>query len=416
MPVPGAELPAGKTIRWRLLCIGADPAWFESVRMQMSGLQPDWELARVANSTEAIPLLAGSTFDVLIFEDRISDVSDLLATLGKDVNRYICLVRCDISDEEAMIQWNSFGVMPVSGGGDAAVLRSELNRTVRVREWTANPAVRKLLPQIRQLPAVPRLHALITKELESPEGSMQVVARLVAQDPVMSAKILQVANSAALGVGHEVTDMAEAVLVLGAERIRSLILLAGVFSQYDRAKCPGFSPESVWGHSVQAGMYARTIALKQTGDAKVAEAAFTAGLLHDVGKLILAANVPRMYEEVLWTRKRQDCTQGQAERLVLGTTHAELGACLLASWGLPLPILEAIAWHDEPEWFPGNGFTLVAAVHVANALITESNQRGGSAAQDRICLEYLNKAGLGDIRNRWRSFCGLPVRPDQAPA
>src|SRR6185503_5218675 len=108
-----------------------------------------------------------------------------------------------------------------------------LRNAERLREWMAVPAIKKLLPQIRKLPAEPKLHSQVREELQSPNGSMEVVARLISQDPVMSAKILQMVNSAFFGLAHEVSDTSEAVMMLGTERVRSLVLLAGVFSQFD---------------------------------------------------------------------------------------------------------------------------------------------------------------------------------------
>jgi len=108
--------------------------------------------------------------------------------------------------------------------------------------------------------------------------------------------------------------------------------------------------------------------------------------------------------------------QREAERMVFGTTHAELGACLLGTWGLPLPILEAIAWHHEPLKSPERGVSLLAAVHAANVFAQESGQGSGEGTKDTISVEFLLRAGLGDCRDRWREFCGITVnKPGTAP-
>jgi len=345
-----------------------------------------------------------------VLDGGISDKAAFLNTLENKLGRILCLVRCNLSDRAAVAQWNRPGITPVSEDADAAGLVGILQRTERLRDWMADPAIKKLLPLVRKLPTAPELHRRVTEELQSANGSMIVVAGLISQDPVMSAKILQVVNSAFFGMGHEVSDTADAAMALGAERIRSLILLAGVFSQYDCSKCPGFSPEPVWGHSVQVGILARSIAFAETKNVRTAEAAFTAGLLHDIGKLVLAGNLPDMYGNVRRLQASKNILEREAELMVLGITHAQLGACLLASWGLPLPILEAIAWHHEPERSTATGFSLLAAVHVANVFVQE-NDAGG--AQDRIRVEYLLKAGLGNCGSRWREICGLPPRADE---
>jgi len=103
----------------------------------------------------------------------------------------------------------------------------------------------------------------------------------------------------------------------------------------------------------------------------------------------------------------------EAELEIMGTTHAELGACLLATWGLPLQILEAIAWHHEPERSEDRGFSLLAAVHTANVFAHEDGSDSGSpGARDRVHGGYLWRIGLGDCRNRWREFCGMAAQPE----
>jgi putative nucleotidyltransferase with HDIG domain len=406
-------LQAGRAIDWRVLFIGSDARWFQQAEHDVYCLQPNWLCQRAADSAEARVMVASAAFDALVLDSRVSDKADLLGRLGDSAGRMVCLVCCNLLDRSAVAQWNRPGIIPVSEASDAATMVANLIRADRLRSWMADPTIKSLIPRIHKLPAAPKLHAQVTEELQSANGSMMVVARLISQDPVMSAKILQVANSAFFGQASEIVDTAEAAMVLGTERIRSLILLAGVFSQYDGTKCPGFLPEPIWNHSVQVAMYSRAIAFAETKDARMAEASFTAGLLHDIGKLILAANIPEMYATVLRVRANRKITCREAELGVFGMTHAELGACLLASWGLPLPILEAIAWHHEPEKSANRGYSLVAAVHVANAFAQENSAEKG---RDGIRVGFLLKAGLGDCRNRWREFCGLaPQAGEDSP-
>jgi HD-like signal output (HDOD) protein len=257
---------------------------------------------------------------------------------------------------------------------------------------------------------MPELHLRITEELKSSDSSLELVGTLIGRDPVMTAKILQVVNSAYFGLPTEITNSAEAVLFLGTERTRSLILLAGVFSEYDRSSCFTFRPEELWRHSAQVGSYARTIALMETRNSQMAETAFTAGLLHDVGKLFLAGNVPDLYAAFLELEIIEPATRHQTEREALGTTHAELGACVLGTWGLPLPILEAVAWHHEPDRSEDVQFSLVTAVHVANHFAHfAAGDPKGHHGQLILNLDYLARIGAADCLPRWQEQCGIPA-------
>jgi putative nucleotidyltransferase with HDIG domain len=203
-------------------------------------------------------------------------------------------------------------------------------------------------------------------------------------------------------------------MILGTERIKSLVLLAGIFSQYSKDTAFSASVQTLLTHSVQVGEYARAITLSETKTALTAESAFTAGVLHDIGKLILAGNLPEMFMQVQKFKSSGQLTEHAAELKTYGVSHATLGACLLAAWGLPLPILEAIAFHHEPDRSTAKSFSLLAAVHVANAFAHEGQGSSPDAAsEDRpaVNLAYLNRIGLGDPRARWREACGISA-PD----
>ena len=310
------------------------------------------------------------------------------------------MLRCDMSDRQVVDSWKGLGVPMITSFGDATRIVSSLLRNGRLREWSADPAMQRLLPQIRKLPATSVLYARVSEELSSPNGSLNVVARHICQDPVMSAKMLQIANSALFATSREITDMLEAVMVLGSERIKSLILLGGVFSQYSDAQGSAASIHSLLAHSIQVGGFARAIALNETKSSRTAEAAFTAGVLHDIGKLILAGNLPEKFARARALAAERKLSAHNAEMEIFGVSHARFGACLLAAWGLPLPILEAVAWHHEPAKSSDTGFSLLAAVHAANVFAHQAAAQAGPGGQEppaSINQQYLEEIGRAHV-------------------
>jgi putative nucleotidyltransferase with HDIG domain len=227
----------------------------------------------------------------------------------------------------------------------------------------------------------------------------------------MAAKFLQVINSAFFGLAYTITDPAEAVMFLGAARTRGLILTAGVFTQFSDIQCPGFSAEQLWQHSLRVASLAQGITLAQTDDPRLSEVAFTAGLVHDIGKLVLAGNLPDMFATARKLQQNKKISEAEAEEAILTTTHAELGACLLATWQLPLQILEAVAWHHCPSRSQDRAFSVLTAVHAASVLAEEAAGGGaGSSLPARFDLMYLLGLGLAGRRNAWRETCGMPIR------
>jgi putative nucleotidyltransferase with HDIG domain len=392
---------AGSTA-WRILFVEADPLWFGQIKRDIGCLHPGWICLQTSDVRIGPVGLEWQSANAVVVEGQVAGAREWLVEVTKrrpDIN---CLVRCDLSDKAAVGAWKGLGFPMLASHSDASTLSSSLLRNARLREWMADPVLKQLLPSIRKLPATPRLYVQVTEELRSANSSLEVVAHLIRQDPVMSAKMLQLVNSAFFASTGEVTDMLEAAMILGTERIKSLILLAGVFFQYKEQAGVFPSIDALLAHSIQVGVYARAIVLAETKNAGTAEAAFTAGILHDMGKMILAGNMPDRYKAVRALRTSRQLSDHAAEQEIFGANHANVGACLLACWGLPLPILEAVAWHHEPERSSEQDFSLLAAVHAANALAHESD---GQPAQVR--QEFFERIGLAGGFERWRRMFGL---------
>jgi putative nucleotidyltransferase with HDIG domain len=190
-----------------------------------------------------------------------------------------------------------------------------------------------------------------------------------------------------------------------------------LFCQYDKTLCQNFDPEGLCRHLLAVGNSAKAITWAETKDAKMADVAFTAGLLHDIGKLMLAANLPDVYSPLLGQAKNRTFPIRGLEMVSLGATHAELGACLLATWGLPLPILDALAWHHTPILSEDPSFTVLTAVHAANVIEHEKTSENATAAPvAHMDGAHLGRLGLSGRRNRWRQLCGgTPRIQDEDP-
>jgi HD-like signal output (HDOD) protein len=399
------ESAEGHAAPWCVLFVGGDPLWFGQIQRDVACLHPGWLCLHAADIVGAFKMLAAGTVEGMVVDGKTADSRRLLDAVRAEQPDMICLIRSDMSDRKAGESWKGVDVPLMDSHKDASALVAGLLRSVRLREWTSDPAIKTILPQIRKLPATPRLYDEVTKELRNPHGSLEVVARLIQQDPVMSAKLLQLVNSAFFASAHEITNMLDAVMILGTERINSLILLAGIFSQYGNSGDFAAAVQGILAHSVQVGAFSRVIALRETRNAMTAEAAFTAGVLHDVGKLILAGNLPAQFDRVKKLKSAEKMPDRAAELQIYGVSHSKLGGCLLAAWGLPLPILEAIAYHHEPEESSSKNFSLLAAVYAANFFAHEKGLPSPNPDLGDEKLQYLDRVGLGDRRDRWRDLC-----------
>src|ERR1039457_6989322 len=196
----------------------------------------------------------------------------------------------------------------------------------------------------------------------------------MARDMWMTAKVLQLVNSAFFGLRREITNPVDAVVYLGMETVRALVFTASAFSQFRLSSRDHFSIEELQQHSLAVGTLARQIANSMGLSAAAVDHAFVGGLLHDIGKLVLASNYPEQYQEILRRAHEGSFRMRDAECDTFGTSHAEIGAYLLWLWGLPDPVAEILALHHHPsrdtEVAPA-----VAAVHFDNALANQESEQ-----------------------------------------
>jgi putative nucleotidyltransferase with HDIG domain len=229
--------------------------------------------------------------------------------------------------------------------------------------------LRQLVSGMQHLPSMPQLYIRIVEELQDPEISLDVIGEIIAKDLGMTAKILNLVNSSFFGAAREVSSPEEAVIQLGAETIKSLVLSIHAFSHFKTDMVGGISVAALWQHSQRAARLAQALVRMEVGEQKMADEAFVGGLLHDIGKLVLASNFPAEYSRIAQIGKSGSVPLVAAEENTFGANHAEVGGYLMGLWGLPVPVVEAIALHHAPIQCTNIGFSALTAVHAANELV-----------------------------------------------
>jgi len=223
----------------------------------------------------------------------------------------------------------------------------------------------------------------------------------------MSTQVVKVVNSPCFGLSRPMSSPMEAASFLGAERTKALVLASHVFQQFGPAIDADLSLEKLWRHSMRTGMLAQTIAEEETGDVRLAEDAFAAGLLHDIGKLLIGENLPSEFNRSLLRARQQRIPFYEAEWDVLDATHAEVGAAILGTWGLPDRIVDAIAYQHAPAQCPDTRFHPLTALHMANTLEHESSDETEQTLSQKVDLEYLSCFQMAQRMDFWREMvCG----------
>jgi len=191
---------------------------------------------------------------------------------------------------------------------------------------------------------------------------------------------------------------------MGSEMLKMLVVSASIFSMFDRAVLKHFSMERFWAHSQAASKLAGAIASAEKAETSVVETARMGGLLHDIGRVLMASSFPAQFGEAQRLAKEGAGTLCEVEKRVIGASHAEFGAYLLNLWGLPELLVEAVAWHHLPQMCPHNSFHILTGVHVADALLQEVEEYESTAAGAALDLEYIGRLNLLHRLPDWRKL------------
>lgn len=386
--IPAPTGVASSATHRPILLLGDDLAWLGNQR-ELAGRR----IILADPQADALTLLAAEPLEGVVasYTDVNKSVALLRAAAAANP-AVVALVRADGKELAGVA--NSFPVLPRVNAVD--VLDDQLRTRLAAATWQNKPAFTKLLKMITQVPTLPTIYTQITAALQNQDAGIEDVAELVAREPAVTAKLLQMVNSPLLALRGRVTSVRDATSLLGLSRLRSLVLATCLFRQFDASKCPTFSMSRFEATSLQIASWASAIAKGETRDKQIADMAFTASLLHNFGVLMLAANVPDAYEQVLRTAQEQRVSIAWTELEVFGATHAEVAGAILASWGIPFPIVNAVGWYPMPSASEDAAFSPLTAVHAATAV--DAFTQTGMFAYDR---EYMERLRLTDKVETW---------------
>jgi putative nucleotidyltransferase with HDIG domain len=392
----------------QVLFVDDDPMILQALKRMLHGLRSEWDMTFVNCGSEALERMSTETFDVIVTDMRMPEMNgaQLLEEVKKRHPNTVRVIFSGQSDDEIAMKTVKSAHQFLSKPCDATALKSVISRAFSLRELLVQENLKCLLSQMESLPSLPSLYTQVVELIQSPDSSIKKIGEVIAQDLAMTAKILQLVNSAFFGIPRHISNPAQAVGMLGLDTVKALILTIGIFSKIEQKQFVHFGIETLWNHSIKTGTIAKKVADNEGTDKYLSDNAFMAGLLHDVGKLVLMVNVPDKYEKVIKTLKDQNISLSQAEQSVFGTSHAEVGAYLTGLWGLPDAIVEAVAFHHRPKECLSDYLVPLTFVHIADGL--EHYGNGVSSMEGllfSIDYSYLEKLGLSKKTYEWLSIC-----------
>ncbi len=390
-----------------VLFVDDDPNVLSGLRRMLRTSCRSWEIDFAISGEEALQKLAARHFDVVVSDMRMPhmDGSQLLTEVRARYPRIVRIILSGHSERESILRAIGPTHQYLAKPCDPELLKTTIARALALLSLLDEPRLTDVISGMNRVPSMPSWYQEVLTEVQSSNASLKKVGAIISRDPGMTATILRLVNSAYFGLTQQVSDAAQAVTLLGLSTVSALVLTAQVFSSANADVARELAFESLWHHSVRVGIGARAITRSVTADRVQEDQAFTAGTLHDVGRLILGVNFRKRYKQVLDTSRATGRALYELETEEFGASHAEVGAYVLGLWGLPNPIIEAVAYHHTPHESFSASFSALTAVHSADSIDYAESSGCGTAVGNKLDMDLLARIGLDKQVDEWRALC-----------
>ncbi len=397
----------------KILFVDDEPEILAGLRNLLRRQRRRWQMTFALGGEAAIQRLAEESFDIVVSDMRMPGIDgiDVLSEVQQRQPNAARIVLSGYADRDMAIKAAIVAHQFLTKPCDADTLTNVLERACNLQQLIGDETIRRIVGRIDHLPVVPQIYHELTGALSNQNTTARKIAEILEQDMAVCAKLLQMVNSAFFRLARQISAIEEAVAYLGVETIRTLVLSAKIFDTVDpECNLAGLSISALQSHALHVAALS-----KQIAPPGQEEAAFTAAMLHDIGLLILMAGSPQTLNEALKRADKEKRPLYAVEHELYGTSHAEIGAYLLGIWGLPYPVVEAVANHHQPGRVPQQEYDLVATLHTAQQLLRETMPhcrvcQTEAAAEDTSYWQSLHVAGrLED----WRALAQRIAHPEE---
>ncbi len=375
----------------RILFVDDEPAILDGLKDSLRRYRKQWDMVFEQYPKRAVEFLRDTPVDVVVSDMRMPEMDG--ATLLNHVrDQYPATVRIILSgftELEVAIRAVSVAHQFLTKPCEPTHLEHIVERACKMQGILQSEELRQIIGKMESLPTTPQIYADVTHAMSSPTATAPSVAKIIEQDPAMCAKLLQMSNSGFFRLSRPISRVEDAIVYLGFNMIKNLVLSTEVFSKTLVEKKQRAAQRDIQQHSHLTALLALHIA----SDKQTKEDAFLAAILHDVGKLVLTSEREDYPQRVLAHIEQTGVDYAQAERELYGVSHAKVGAYLLGLWGVPFNVVEAVAYHHRAEYFlppqEGRGLDAVTTVAFADALAREALPSRKFPANDNHAVENM---------------------------
>lgn len=361
----------------KILIVDDEPKVYQGLKRLLWTEQSDWTVHYATDGTQGMAFLVSSPVDIVISDYKMP-LMDGSAFLSHVASKYPQIIRIVLSgecDQAAALNLVQSAHLFLSKPTESKRLIDFIVRAVRLKDVLQNPEIAKILTGLKTVPSLGDVYLKLEQLLNNESTHINQIVEAISGDPSLIAKILQISNSAFFNANSSVTNLTKAINVIGYDVLKSLVLTHGLVQQSDITTIGTLDLAKMFDEAVQTGFLARQLVQATTKDPQQAEDAFISTVLTKIGILITAKSIPTQMKKALSLASERNIPFAVAEREVYGCTHAEICAFLLAIWGLPPTIIEAVAFHLQPSACEDfRELPLLHYVHAASAFYGQDSK------------------------------------------
>lgn len=373
---------------------------------EIEGSEFNWAFVRLDSKQSLIDQLEQNTFDAVILPCSMRAVVDIelmakLARIQPQAVRVFLGAEFWNAGHKAKAAEIAHRIYP--NNVSIKQVGEELEYQVKLVKLLNRSSLQAYVSTVGCLPSPPSMYRQLTEAVNSDVADLTEISEIIEQDPSVVAQIMKQVNSAFFGFNRQISDLREAISLLGVRNLRSMALSSQLNKQFKQGDgWNQFSFEQMGQRSLLVARLAQALSKRAGASKAVQDQAFLAGLLHDLGVMIMAAHDPAQYKKLITYAVKKQKPIYLVEKAACGFFHGEVAAALLALWNLPPQVVEAVMLHHVPHLSSATEFSPLTAVHVADAMLPSVDVAGECDLASSLSLRYLDQVGVMDEVPQWR--------------
>ena len=377
----------------------------------MRGMDSQWEVTGFKDPLEALAAVRAKAPDLILADQLMpqmqgSQLLEQVRAVSPKTIRIIMSAHAGLNKLTLITSAHQYIAKPF----DTIELRRVIGRSFAAQGRLEDSDLQAVATSLRSIPSLPGTYDALLRELRNDRTATTNIARLVATDPGLTAKVLQLANSPLFGQHYLIDSPIEAVMCLGTDMIAAVVLAQSLFHHYESVSAAAMDWRKVWSHCWHTAYLTQHVCREMKFTRIAGEEAFLAGLLHETGRFVLADNYPERFRAACQGAEKMASPLVPRLREVFRASPYQVAAYILELWGMPANAIGAIAAQDAPAADQANGFTLASVLYVADGIASRQ------APPDAFALEewdsaYLEAVGCLESIPEWEKF-STESKPD----